>query len=72
MDELKDWSTSIGRSVSVCVGDGTGEEKRVVGNDSESGDEEKLMANRVLVSSAAVGRKCSLEGSVSGVEGGEE
>jgi hypothetical protein len=40
MDELKDWSTSMGRSVSVRVGEGTGEEKRVEGKDSMRGDEE--------------------------------
>lgn len=42
MDELKDWSTSIGRSVSVRVGEGLGEENRDP-KDSTMGDEEKLM-----------------------------
>lgn len=41
MDELKDWSTSMGKSVSVRVGEGTGEENRLEGKDSFRGEEEK-------------------------------
>lgn len=41
IDELNDWSTSIGKSISVRVGEGAGEEKRVDGKDSTSGEEEK-------------------------------
>ena len=39
---MKDWSTSIGSSFSVLVGDGAGEEKRVEGKDSISGDDENV------------------------------
>jgi len=42
IEELNDWSTSIGSSDSVPVGDGTGEEKRVEGKDSIRGDEENM------------------------------
>jgi hypothetical protein len=46
MDELKDWSTSIGKSFSVRVGDMFGDGKRVDGNDSTSGDDMKLILFR--------------------------
>lgn len=42
MDELNDWSTSIGKSVSVLVGDGSGEGKREEGKLSMSGEEENM------------------------------
>lgn len=43
MDELNDWSTSIGRSPDSVVGDGFGDEYRVEGNESAMGEDEKLM-----------------------------
>jgi hypothetical protein len=43
MEELKDWSTSIGKSISVRVGDGLGDWNRDEGKDSTRGDDEKLM-----------------------------
>lgn len=55
IDELKDWSTSIGKSTSVFVGEGTGdklgdsdgESKRFRVNDSTSGDDEKAAISSV-------------------------
>jgi hypothetical protein len=51
MEELNDWSTSMGRSASVRVGDGNGEEKRVEGKDSMSGDEEK---QKLILATASI------------------
>lgn len=49
MDELNDWSTSSGKSVSVRVGEGAGEGNRDEGKDSIRGDEENMsMAQRSL------------------------
>ena len=42
IEELNDWSTSMGNSDSVLVGDVTGDEKRVEGKESRSGDEENM------------------------------
>ena len=41
-DELNDSSTSIGRSNSVCVGEGAWEGKRDDGQDSIRGEEENM------------------------------
>lgn len=42
IDELNDRSTSIGKSHSVLVGDCTGDEKRVEGKESMSGEDENM------------------------------
>lgn len=54
MDELNDSSTSIGRSVSVFVGEGLGDEKHDEGD--SMGEDEKLM----------LGGERASDGSVSG------
>jgi hypothetical protein len=46
IDELNDSSTSIGRSLSVFVGEGLGEEKYEPEGDAARGEDEKLMAAR--------------------------
>jgi hypothetical protein len=48
MEELNDWSTSIGKSsVSVRVGEGAGDGNREEGNDSTRGDEENMLIEGV-------------------------
>ena len=55
MEVLNDWSTSIGSSESVPVGERNGDEDRVEGKDSMHGEEESesMMPTR---RSCAVGR----------------
>lgn len=68
MDELNDWSTSMGRSFSVLVGEGLGEGKRVEGNDPHIGEEDRTsISTRRLVETSCCVRGKGFEG-----EKGEE